>query len=108
MSFASGRPLVDDKFAWFVFDKFYDKLKNEEWKYEPQKTSYMIERQLYDHEDKDEERRVLFGHQKRYPGKDDNDKPFKPIRVARIPLFLFEKPEEVEETIDIESDDDVV
>ena len=56
MSFASGRPLVDDKFAWFVFDKFYDKLKNEEWKYEPQKTSYMIERQLYDHEDKDEEK----------------------------------------------------
>jgi hypothetical protein len=50
----------------------------------------------------------LFGHQKRYPGKDDNDKPFKPIRVARIPLFLFEKPEEVEETIDIESDEDVV
>jgi len=68
----------------------------------------MIERQLYDHEDKDEEKRVLFGRQKRYPGKDDNDKPFKPIRVARIPLFLFEKPEEVEETIDIESDDDVV
>ena len=27
MSFASGRPLVDEKFAWFVFDKFYDKLK---------------------------------------------------------------------------------
>ncbi len=108
MSFASGRPLVDEKFAWFVFDKFYDKLKNEEWKYEPQKTSYMIERQLYNHEDKDEERRVLFGHQKRYPGKDDSGDPFKPIRVARIPLYLFEKPEEVNETVPIESEDNVI
>jgi hypothetical protein len=68
----------------------------------------MIERQLYNHEDEDEERRVLFGHQKRYPGKDDDGKPFKAIRVARIPLFLFEKPEEVEETVPVESDDDVV
>jgi hypothetical protein len=50
----------------------------------------------------------LFGHQKRYPGKDDDGKPFKAIRVARIPLFLFEKPEEVEETVPVESDDDVV
>jgi hypothetical protein len=100
--------LVDDKFAWFVFDKFYDKLKNEEWKYEAQKTSYMIERQLYNHEDKDEDKRVLFGRQKRYPGKDDNGDSFKPIRVARIPLFLFEKPEEVNETVSIESEDDVV
>ena len=108
MSFASGRPLVEDKFAWFVFDKFYDKLKNEEWKYDPQKTSYMLSHQLYNDEDEEEDRRVLFGHQKRYPGKDDNGKPFKAIRVARIPLFLFEEPEEVNETIEIESEDNVV
>jgi hypothetical protein len=108
MSFSSGRPLVEDKFAWFVFDKFLDKLKNEEWKYNAQKTSYMIERQLFNHEDEDEDKRVMFGKQKRYPGKDDEGKPFKAIRAARIPLHIFEKPEEVNETINIESDEEIV
>jgi hypothetical protein len=46
MSFESGRPLVQEKFAWFVLGKFYEKLKNEEWKYDQQKTSFMIEYQL--------------------------------------------------------------
>jgi len=108
MSFSSGRPLVEEKFAWFVFDKFLDKLKNEEWKHDAQKTSYMIERELFNHEDKDEDKRVLFGKQKRYPGKDDEDKPFKAIRAARIPLFLFEEKEEVNETIEIESEEEIV
>jgi len=108
MSFSSGRPLVEEKFAWFVFDKFLDKLKNEEWKHDAQKTSYMIERELFNHEDKDEDKRVLFGKQKRYPGKDDEGKPFKAIRAARIPLFIFEENEEVNETIEIESEEEVV
>tara|TARA_R110001583_G_scaffold30745_4_gene105882 strand:+ start:1730 stop:3364 length:1635 start_codon:yes stop_codon:yes gene_type:complete len=108
MSFSSGRPLVEEKFAWFVFDKFLDKLKNEEWKHDAQKTSYMIERELFNHEDKDEDKRVLFGKQKRYPGKDDEDKPFKAIRAARIPLFIFEENEEVNETIEIESEEEIV
>ena len=108
MSFSSGRPLVEENFAWFIFDKFLDKLKNEEWKHDAQKTSYMIERELFNHEDKDEDKRVMFGKQKRYPGKDDDGKPFKALRVARIPLFLFEEKEEVNETIEIESEEQIV
>ena len=108
MSFSSGRPLVEENFAWFIFDKFLDKLKNEEWKHDAQKTSYMIERELFNHKDKDEDKRVMFGKQKRYPGKDDDGKPFKALRVARIPLFLFEEKEEVNETIEIESEEQIV
>ena len=108
MSFESGRPLVEGEFAWFVFDKFFDKLKNEEWKYDAQKTSYMISHELFNNEDKDQNRRALFGKQKRFPGQDDEGNYFKAIRTARIPLHIFEKPEEVKETIEIESQDNIV
>ena len=108
MSFESGRPFVEGEFAWFVFDKFFDKLKNEEWKYDAQKTSYMISHELFNNEDKDQNRRALFGKQKRFPGQDDEGNYFKAIRTARIPLHIFEKPEEVKETIEIESQDNIV
>ena len=108
MSFSSGRPLVEDKFAWFVFDKFLEKLKNEEWKYDAQKTSYMITHELFNNEDPDKEKRAYLSKTKRYPGKDDNDKPFKPLRAAKIPLHIFEEPEEVNETTPIESEDEIV
>jgi hypothetical protein len=108
MSFSSGRPLVTKEFAFFVFDKFLDKLKNEEWKYDAQTTSYMIEHELFDSDDPDKEKRVIYKHPKRYPGKDDDGKPFNPIKVARIPLFIFEEPEEVNETIETESEDQIV
>ena len=108
MSFESGRPLVEGEFAWFVFDKFFDKLKNEEWKYDAQKTSYMISHELFNNEDKDQNRRALFGKQKRFPGQDDEGNYFKAIRTARIPLHIFEKPEEVKETIEIESQENIV
>jgi hypothetical protein len=32
----------------------------------------------------------------------------KPIKVVRIPLFIFDKPEEVTETIAIESEESIV
>ena len=109
MSFESGRPLVEEKFAWFVFDKFFDKLKNEEWKYDAQKTSYMISNELFDNtSETDEDKKAFFGKQKRFPGQDDDGKYFKPIRVAKIPLFIFDKPEEVKETIKIEREDQIV
>jgi hypothetical protein len=107
-SFESGRPLVETKFAWFVFDKFFDKLKNEEWKYDAQKTSYMISNELFDNEDSDEEKRALFGKPKRFPGRNNNGEYWRPIRVARIPLYLFEEPEDIDEKIEIEDKDDII
>ena len=107
-SFESGRPLVESKFAWFVFDKFFDKLKNEEWKYDAQKTSYMISNELFDSENSDEEKRALFGKPKRFPGTNNDGKYWKPIRVARIPLYLFEEPEDIDEKIEIESEEEIV
>jgi len=100
--------LVEIKFAWFVFDKFFDKLKNEEWKYDAQKTSYMISNELFDNEDSDEEKRALFGKPKRFPGRNNNGEYWRPIRVARIPLYLFEEPEDIDEKIEIEDKDDII
>ena len=90
MSFESGRPLVEGEFAWFVFDKFFDKLKNEEWKYDAQKTSYMISNELFDNtSETDQEQKALFGKQKRFPGQDDDGKYFKPIRTAKNTFTYF-------------------
>jgi hypothetical protein len=68
----------------------------------------MIEYQLFDAEDPDKEKRALMSAPKRFPGKDDNGESFKPIKVVRIPLFIFDKPEEVTETIAIESEESIV
>ena len=68
----------------------------------------MISHELFNGEDKDQNKRALFGKQKRFPGQDDEGNYFKAIRTARIPLHIFEKPEEVKETIEIESQDNIV
>ena len=103
---------VDDQgrniFDYLLEPSLIDKLKNEEWKYDAQKTSYMISHELFNNEDKDQNRKALFGKQKRFPGQDDDGNYFKAIRTARIPLHIFEKPEEVKETIKIESQKNIV
>ena len=68
----------------------------------------MISNEIFDKDNEDETKTALFGKQKRFPGQDDDGKYFKPIRVARIPLFIFEKPEEIKETIKIEREDQIV
>jgi len=50
----------------------------------------------------------LFGKTKRFPGKDSDGNYFKPVKAARIPLFIFEEPEDIDEKIEIESEDEVV
>jgi hypothetical protein len=41
-SFQSGNVLKDNEYAWFVYDDFYNFLKENEWKKDPSRTSYMI------------------------------------------------------------------
>ena len=41
-SFRSGNVLKDETFAYFVFDEFYNDLKDNEWKKDSSRTSYMI------------------------------------------------------------------
>ena len=53
------------------------------------------------------EEQAKFDHTK-ISRKDSNEKPFPPLKTLRIPLKFFDKDEDVEEDIDVESEDDIV
>ena len=106
-SFKSGSPFKDKEFVYFIYDSFYnDYLKDRDWKKDISKTSYMIIK-LFEKDKMDKD--VKFDIRKRYPGKDSEGKPFPAIRgCVKIPLYLFDKEEEVDENIEIESKEDIV
>jgi len=97
--------LVDENYAWFVYDEFYSDLKTREWKTDPQRTSYMV-KELFKSDDKD--KKALFNKPKRFPGKDKDDKYFPPIKVLRIPLHIFEERKQVQEIVDFEDEEDII
>jgi hypothetical protein len=41
-AFKSGTVLIEEGYAYFRFDKFYDKLKAKNWKYSEDKTGVMM------------------------------------------------------------------
>lgn len=104
-SFESGKPLLDDKYAWFVYDEFYSDLKSKEWKIDPQRTSSMI-KEIFKSED--QEKKALFNRPKRFPGKDKNDDYFPPIKVLRVPLYVFEEKKEIDEIVPFEDEEDII
>jgi hypothetical protein len=108
-SFLSGNVLKDETYAYFVYDDFYNFLKENEWKKDSSRTSYMIEKMFQ--KEKDHLPKPQFGKKKRFPGKDKKtDKPYPGVNgCAVIPLYLFKEEEmEVEEIIEIENEDDIV
>jgi hypothetical protein len=100
-SFKSGNVLKDDTYAYFVFDEFYNDLKDNEWKKDASRTSHMIIKMF----EKEEEHlpKPQFGKKKRFPGKDKRtDKPYPGVNgCAMIPLYLFEKDEDDEDIVEI-------
>jgi len=109
-SFLSGNVLKDETYAYFVYDDFYNFLKENEWKKDASRTSYMIEK-MFENE-KDHLPKPEFGKKKRFPGRNKKtDKPNPGVNgCAFIPLYLFKEEEdmEVEEIIEIENEDDIV
>ena len=104
-SFESGKPLIDTKYAWFVYDEFYADLKTREWKIDPQRTSYMI-KEIFRNENKD--KKAMFNKPKRFPGKNSNGDYFPPIKALRIPLYLFEEKENIKEIVEFEDEEDIL
>ena len=104
-SFESGKPFIDNQYAWFVYDEFYADLKTKEWKIDPQRTSYMI-REIFKSENKD--KKALFNKPKRFPGKNSNGDYFPPIKALRIPLYLFEEKKDVKEIVEFEYEEDIL
>ena len=108
-SFLSGNVLKDETYAYFVYDDFYTFLKENEWKKDASRTSYMIEK-MFENE-KDHLPKPEFGKKKRFPGRNKKtDKPNPGVNgCAFIPLYLFKEEDmEVEEIIEIENEDDIV
>ena len=62
-AFKSGTVLVEDGFAYFKFDKFYDKLRAKNWKHSEDKTGVMMKNNYKDCG-------LEFIEQKRYPTKE--------------------------------------
>src|SRR6056300_2019232 len=89
-SFKSGNVLKDETYAYFVFDEFYNDLKDNEWRKDASRTSYMITKMF----EKEEEHlpKPDFDVRKRFPGKDKKtNKPYPGVNgCAMIPLYLFE------------------
>ena len=108
-SFLSGNVLKDETYAYFVYDDFYNFLKENEWKKDASRTSYMIEK-MFENE-KDHLPKPEFGKKKRFPGKNKKtDKPNPGVNgCAFIPLYLFKEEDmEIEEIIEVENEDDIV
>ena len=62
-SFKSGTVLVEEGYAYFKFDKFYDKLKSKNWKYGEDKTGVMMKTNYMKCD-------IQFLEQKRFPSKE--------------------------------------
>jgi len=107
-SFLSGNVLKDEEYAYFVYDDFYNFLKENEWKKDSSRTSYMIEKMF--EKEKDHLPKPGFGKKKRFPGTNKKTgKPYPGVNgCAAIPLYLFKEEEEVEEIIEVENEDDIV
>tara|TARA_R110002124_G_scaffold157903_2_gene324929 strand:+ start:1002 stop:2645 length:1644 start_codon:yes stop_codon:yes gene_type:complete len=100
-SFESGNVLKDEVYSYFVYDEFYNELKENGWRKDSSRTSHMIQK-MFDTKD-DLLPQPEFGKKKRFPGKHKKTgKPYPGVNgCVSIPLYLFDKEEEdVEETAD--------
>mgnify|MGYP001388999695 CR=1 FL=1 len=57
---------------------------------------------------KNPEEEAKFDHSKRFPGKDSKSKIFPPLKTLRLPLKFFEKDEDVHETVEFKSEEDII
>ena len=84
-AFKTGTVLIEDGYAFFKFNKFYDKLKAKNWKYNEDKTG------TYDGEDLSKDCGIEFMEGKRFPKKKDQPKSNTPTKnVVKISIKEFE------------------
>jgi len=108
-SFKSGNVLKDETFAYFVYDEFYNDLKDNDWKKDSSRTSYMIIK-MFEKEDENLPK-PEFDLKKRFPGTNKKtNKPYSGVNgCAKIPLYFFEDMEEdVIEIAEFENKENIV
>ena len=82
-AFKTGTVLIQDGYAFFKFDKFYDKLKSKDWKYSEGKTGNMMMKTYKDC-------KIKFLEQKRFPTKDKGKHNTPTKNVVKISVEEFE------------------
>ena len=82
-SFKTGTVLIQDGYAFFKFDKFYDKLKSKNWKYNEDKTGTMMMKTY-------EKCEIEFLDQKRFPSKEEGKYNTPTKNVVKISIKEFE------------------
>ena len=98
-AFRSGSTLIDtDGFAYFVFDPFYNFLKNKEWKAKIDRTGQML-MDFFDAE---------LRHPKRYPKKATEKKSNNPVRCIKVSMKYFDKEENEIEILPMKSKKDIL
>jgi len=83
-AFKTGSVLIEEGYAYFKFDKFFDRLKAKDWKYKEEKTGRMME-SIYKSCD------VQFLDQKRFPTKEKGKYTASVKNVVQINIKDFEE-----------------
>jgi len=82
-SFKTGTVLIQDGYAFFKFNKFYDKLKAKNWKYSEDKTGNMMVETYKNCE-------IEFLEEKRFPSKEEGKYNTPTKNVVKISIKEFE------------------
>jgi hypothetical protein len=83
-AFKTGSVLIENDIAFFKFDKFFDKLKSKDWKYNEGKTGRMMQVTYKDCE-------IEFLEQKRYPSKKEGEYYSSTKNIIKINIKSFEE-----------------
>ena len=100
-SFKNGATLMDDEHVYFVWGKFFNFLKNKEWKMKEDRTGVLM-KTLYKIQDDD------FVCRKRYPKKSDDKKSNPSVTCVKILKSYFKKDEYQEETVTMKNREDIL
>ena len=83
-AFKSGSVLIEEEYAFFKFEKFYDRLKAKDWKYKEEKTGRIMEHTYRECE-------IQFLEQKRFPSNESGRYNSSTKNVVQINLKSFEQ-----------------
>ena len=83
-AFKSGSVFIEGEYAFFKFEKFYDRLKSKDWKYKEEKTGRIMEHTYRECE-------IRFLDQKRFPTKEKGKHNSSTKNVVKIHINSFEE-----------------
>ena len=83
-AFKSGSVLIEGDYAFFKFEKFFDRLRAKDWKYKEEKTGRIMETTYRECE-------IQFLDQKRFPSKESGKYNSSTKNVIQINIKSFEE-----------------